>query len=119
MSLSNQPPGVQASSPDVDILRAFEPIVRYTKGEKFYPMAVEPYLRESSLWLYVPDGADEQVVADGELTADTLVVPRDAPFGSLFYVRFVDPLDLQQSAEVLAEERRLARDQQPPRPEEL
>jgi hypothetical protein len=112
MSLSNQPPGVQASSPDVDILRAFEPIVRYTKGEKFYPMAVEPYLRESSLWLYVPDGADEQVVADGELTADTLVVPRDAPFGSLFYVRFVDPLDLQQSAEVLAEERRLARDQQ-------
>ena len=53
-------PGIPASSSDFEVVRAFEPIVRYTKGEAFYPMAVEPYLRESSLWLYVPDGADEE-----------------------------------------------------------
>ena len=49
------------------------------------------YLRESSLWLYVPDGADEEVVAEGELTLDGLVESRDAAFGSLFYLRFVHP----------------------------
>ena len=112
MSLSIPHPGIPASSSDLDILRAFEPIVRYTKGEKFYPMAVEPYLRESSLWLYVPDGVDREIVAEGELTLDRLVEPRDAAFGSLFYLRFVYPLDLHESAEALARARQLARRQQ-------
>jgi hypothetical protein len=109
MSLSS--PGIPSSSTDVEILRAFEPVVRYTKGEKFYPMAVEPYLRASSLWLYVPDGPDEEVVAEGDLTVERLVEPRDAAFGSLFYLRFVHPLDLQESAAALAGERRLAKQQ--------
>ena len=112
MSPSNPQPGIPASSSDLEILRAFEPIVRYTKGEKFYPMAVEPYLRESSLWLYVPDGADEEIVAEGELTFDRLIEPRDAAFGSLFYLRFVYPLDLQESTEALAKAHQLARRQQ-------
>ena len=43
---------------DLELLRAFEPVVRYTKGEKFFPMDVEPYVRASSLWLHVPDGTD-------------------------------------------------------------
>src|SRR5215471_3052665 len=110
MSLSN--PGIPSSSTDVEILRAFEPIVRYTKGEKFYPMAVEPYLRASSLWLYVPDGPDEEIVPEGDLTVERLIEQRDAAFGSLFYLRFIHPLDLQESAAALAGERRLARRQQ-------
>jgi hypothetical protein len=112
MSLSNPQPGIPASSSDREILRAFEPIVRYTKGEKFFPMAVEPYLRESSLWLYVPDGADEEIVAEGELTLDRLIESRDAAFGSLFYLRFVYPLDLHESTEALAKAHQLAKLQQ-------
>jgi hypothetical protein len=112
MSLSNPQPGIPASSSDLEILRAFEPIVRYTKGEKFFPMAVEPYLLESSLWLYVPEGADEEIVVEGELTLDRLIEPRDAAFGSLFYLRFVYPLDLHESTEALAKARQLARRQQ-------
>jgi hypothetical protein len=112
MSLSNAHPGIPASSADLEILRAFEPIVRYTKGEKFYPMAVEPYVQASSLWLYVADGADEELVAEGELSLDGLVEPRDAPFGSLFYLRFVQPLDLHESTQALAEARQLAKREQ-------
>ena len=112
MSSSNPHPGIPASSSDFEVVRAFEPIVRYTKGEAFYPMAVEPYLRDSSLWLYVPDGADEEAVPEGELTLDALVEPRDAAFGSLFYLRFVHPLDLQESTSALAKARQLARQQQ-------
>ena len=112
MSPANPHPGIPASSSDLEILQAFEPVVRYTKGEMFYPMAVEPYLRGSSLWLYVPDGVDEEIVAEGELTLDRLVEPRDAVFGSLFYLRFVYPLDLQESTEALAKAHQLARRQQ-------
>ena len=94
---------------DLELLRAFEPIVRYTKGEKFFPMDVEPYVEASSLWLHVPDGTDREVVAEGELTLDRLVELREAPFGSLFYLRFIQPLDLSESASALAGERELAR----------
>ena len=97
---------------DLEVLRAFEPIVRYTKGEKFFPMDVEPYVEASSLWLHVPDGTDREVVPEGELTLDRLVELRDAPFGSIFYLRFIQPLDLGESAAALAGERELARRQQ-------
>ena len=103
---------IPSTAPDVEILRAFEPIVRYTQGEKFFPMDVERYLREASLWLYVPDGSDEEVVPEGELTMESLVQRREAPFGSLFYLRFIQALDLQESARALAGERRLAKEQQ-------
>ena len=110
MSSSTKP--IPSTAPDVEILRAFEPIVRYTQGEKFFPMDVERYLREASLWLYVPDGSDQEVVPEGELTMESLVQRREAPFGSLFYLRFIQALDLQESARALAGERRLAKEQQ-------
>ena len=90
---------------DIEILRAFEPVLRYTHGEKFFPMSVEPYVRSSSLWLRVPAGTDEEVVPEGELTLEQLEELRDAPFGSVFYLLFVQPLDLTGSAAALAGER--------------
>ena len=35
---------------DLDLLRRFEPIVRYTHGEFFFPMAVDDYIAECDLW---------------------------------------------------------------------
>ena len=105
------PAGVESTAADLEILQAFEPVVHYTQGEKFFPMDVEPYVRGSSLWLHLPDGSDQEIVAEGSLTQDGLVERRDAPFGSLFYLRFVSPLGLQESARALAAERRLAKEQ--------
>jgi hypothetical protein len=96
---------------DLEILRTFEPVVRYTRGEKFFPMDVEPYVRASSLWLHVPEGTDQEVVPAGDLTLEELVEPREGPFGSLFYLRFVQPLDLGDSAAALAGERKLTQEQ--------
>ena len=112
MPTSTVPSGIPSTAADVEILRAFEPIVRYTQGEKFFPMDVERYLRASSLWLYVPDGFDEELVPEGALTVDSLVERREAPFGSFFYLRFIGPLDLQESAQVLVGQRQLAKRQQ-------
>jgi hypothetical protein len=96
---------------DLEILRAFEPVVRYTHGEKFFPMDVEPYVRTSSLWLHVPGGKDEEVVHEGDLRLERLEELRDAPFGSVFYLRFIQPLDLTGSAAALAGKRKLEKAQ--------
>ena len=36
------------------LLRRFEPVIRSTTGDKFYPMDVEPYVRACSLWVQRP-----------------------------------------------------------------
>src|SRR3712207_7247282 len=43
------------------------PILRTTKGDKFYPMDVEPYVRACSLWVQQPDGEAVCVVPSGKL----------------------------------------------------
>ena len=83
--------------------------MRFTAGEQFFPMDVERYVRSCSLWLYHPDDHDEQVVPEGELTLETLLEPRAAPFGAVFYLRFVPPLGIEDSARALADLARLRR----------
>ena len=111
--MSNSPdrPAILSTAADLELLRAFEPVVRFTSGELFFPMDVERYLGASSLWLYHPDDHDEQVVPEGELTIERLVEPRTAPFGSVFYVRLVHPLGLDESARALRSLQRLRRRQ--------
>jgi hypothetical protein len=111
MSSSPDPAAIPSTATDLELLRAFEPVVRFTSGEQFFPMDVERYLRVCSLWLYHPDDHDEQVVPEGELSMEKLVEPRAAPFGSVFYVRFVHPLGLNESARALASLQRLKRQQ--------
>jgi hypothetical protein len=111
MSTSLDPPAIPSTAADLELLRAFEPVVRFTSGEQFFPMDVERYLRACSLWLYHPDDHDEQVVPEGELTLEKLVEPRAAPFGSVFYLRFVHPLSIDESARALASLQRLKRQQ--------
>ena len=54
------------------LLRSFEPVIRFTKGEWFYPMDVEPYVRSCSLWVQHPDKEAVCAVPQGKLTLETL-----------------------------------------------
>jgi hypothetical protein len=101
--MSNSPdrPAIPSTATELELLRAFEPVVRFTSGELFFPMDVERYVGAGSLWLYHPDDHDEQVVPEGELTIEKLVEPRTAEFGSVFYIRFVHPLSLDESTRAL------------------
>jgi hypothetical protein len=111
MSSSDDRPGIPSTATDLELLRAFEPVVRFTAGEQFFPMDVERYVASCSLWLYHPDDHDEQVVPEGELTMEKLLEPRAAPFGAIFYLRFVPPLGIEASARAIAELARLRRAQ--------
>ena len=111
MSSSPDRPGIPSTATDLELLREFEPVVRFTGGEQFFPMDVERYVGSCGLWLYHPDDYDEEVVPQGELTLEKLTEARTARFGSVFYLRLVHPLGIEESARALAELQRLRRSQ--------
>ena len=57
---------------DLELLRAYEPILRYTQGELFFPTAVEPYIAECDLWVGRSERERRLLVPYGELTTDRL-----------------------------------------------
>lgn len=80
------------------LLRYYEPEVRYNQGESFLPMSVEAYIRECSLWVQHPGREPELLVPQGELTLDVLAQPRQAAFGAVHFLRYIEPLNLADLA---------------------
>ncbi len=79
---------------DLELLRTYEPIARFTKGETFFPIAVDGYIEACSLWLTNPQGKDQMLVPYGELTVDRLIEYKDIPTDHKMHLRFVEhPLE--------------------------
>ncbi|QIN77398.1 hypothetical protein GBA65_01485 [Rubrobacter marinus] len=76
---------------DLALLRRFEPVVRSTSGDKFYPMDVEPYVRACSLWVKRPGEEAVCVTPAGELTLERLPQQTVDGFGAVHFLRFADP----------------------------
>ncbi len=98
-----------ASATDLELLRRYEPVIRFTQGEQFFPSDVERYVQECSLWSHHPDGRDELIIRQDELTIERLIEQRPAPFGTVHYLRFIEPLSLAEAAQVLNDQARLRR----------
>ncbi len=62
----------RAAEDDLNLLRAYEPIARFARGELFFPTAVGPYVAQCSLWRRDPDGESRCIVEAGELTLERL-----------------------------------------------
>ncbi|MFN2138872.1 MAG: hypothetical protein ACK2U5_00210 [Candidatus Promineifilaceae bacterium] len=79
---------------DLDLLRRFEPVIRYTSGEMFFPCSVDAYLARCSLWRRDEDGVEMLLVPRGGLDPESLVAFDYQLPGSELSLRFVDaPLD--------------------------
>ena len=85
------------SATELELLRAYEPIVRYNDGELFYPTNVDGYLRECDLLVGSSERDREVVIPAGELTPDRLATAIARP-GETLYLRLVQrpmaPLEL-------------------------
>ncbi|MBV9003804.1 MAG: hypothetical protein JO181_04035 [Solirubrobacterales bacterium] len=82
---------------DLTLLRQYEPVVRYTRGELFLPTDVSAYVAQCSLWTGVHGGQQTQLGRPGELTLERLstegVAYRDRPL----FLRFVqNPLSRKE-----------------------
>jgi hypothetical protein len=79
---------------DLQLLQKFEPVVCFTKGELFFPCAVDGYLRRCSLWLGTPKGDDQQLAREGELSTEKIAQYKEVAANHALYLRFVEnPLD--------------------------
>ena len=88
---------------DLTLLRMFEPVVKFTHGELFFPCAVDDYVRRCGLWLRSERGQEQQLVPTGDLTTERLAQYAEVPPGQTLYLRFVDePLDPLQYQRWLA-----------------
>jgi hypothetical protein len=73
---------------DAELLQAFEPIVRYNRGENFYPMAVEGYLAACDLLMGSSERSSRVVLEVGQVTPDRLATFQAEP-GTSLYLRYV------------------------------
>jgi hypothetical protein len=78
------------------LLRRFEPVVRSTKGDKFFPMDVEPYVRACSLWVQRPGEEAVCVVPEGKLDLDRLPQQPLDEAGAVHFLKFMDPHDIAE-----------------------
>jgi hypothetical protein len=76
------------------LLRRFEPVIRSTTGDKFYPMDVEPYVRACSLWVQRPGEEAICVVPGGKLSLDRLAQQPMDEAGAVHFLKFTDTEDL-------------------------
>jgi hypothetical protein len=72
------------------LLRRFEPVMRTTQGDKFFPMDAAPYVRACSLWVQRPGEEAVRVVPGGGLTLETLPQQPLDEFGAVHFLRFTD-----------------------------
>ena len=74
---------------DGELLKKYEPVLRFAKSERFFPMAVEPYLERCYLFPSGPQGAVEQLLHLNEPVSTRIGKLRSGDF----FLRFVnDPL---------------------------
>ncbi len=83
---------------DLELLRRYEPVVCFTRGELFFPMDIDRYIGQCSLWVQRPDEAPEMLVAQGAMTLENLAQHRQDSVGSVYYLKFIEPLDLIELA---------------------
>lgn len=96
--MSPSPVTEQPGATDGALLRRFEPVIRYTRGETFFPMRVEPYVADASLWQQPQGREAELLVPEGKLTLEAIAEPRQASFGTVHFLKFITPLNLSQLA---------------------
>ncbi|MFO7533509.1 MAG: hypothetical protein R6W93_13695 [Candidatus Limnocylindrales bacterium] len=77
-----------ARSDDLALLQAYEPVVRYTKGELFFPASVEGYIAACDLLVGTSEDDARILVPQGRLTTGSIAA-FDAPPGQSLYLRLV------------------------------
>ena len=78
-----------------DLFRRFEPVIRSTKGDKFYPMDVEPYVRACSLWVQRPGEEAVCVVPSGKLDLERIAQQPLDEAGAVHFLKFIDLRDVK------------------------
>jgi hypothetical protein len=80
------------------LLHRFEPVIRFTKGEQFFPVDIKQYIKACSLWVQRPNRYPLRLWPEGDLTPDRLAEPRNHGFDAIYYLKFIEPLNITEIA---------------------
>jgi hypothetical protein len=84
---------------DKDLLHRFEPVMRYTAGEEFFPMSVDAYINRSSLWVKESNQPEAKLlIPEGKLSTESLCEPCNDSFGAIRFLKFIEPLNISDLA---------------------
>jgi hypothetical protein len=85
------PPGsdhVPDPDRDLALVRRFEPVLRFTSGELFFPMPVDNYLARASLWRAASNRPPELLLDHGTLTKEKLAEEAALRPGDRLFLRY-------------------------------
>lgn len=89
----------------IELLKRFEPELRFTKGETFFPMDVEPYVHASSLWMQKSGQDAICLVPQGQVDLDVMSEQRMDGNDTVYFLRFIEPLDVVNLVTYLSQRR--------------
>ena len=89
-----------------DLLRRHEPIIRFTRGEEFFPMDAEAYIRACSLWIKRPGEPPQELTPASQVTPETLAAPTEEGVNGVRYLKFTEPLSAAEMAVQVLRQRR-------------
>ncbi|HOR19123.1 MAG TPA: hypothetical protein PLE10_04750, partial [Brevefilum sp.] len=84
---------------DVSLLQRFEPILKFTQGEQFFPYNVDDYVNKSSLWVKEPKLPPREILAAGELKLERLGHLKLEGARTVHYLQFSSLMNLAEMAE--------------------
>jgi hypothetical protein len=85
---------------DLELLRRFEPILRFNRVELFLPSDAEAYVRACSLWMRSDSGDDIKLVPAGQLDLERLAtIARDHRCDTLHLLYVEHPLSRREFRE--------------------
>jgi hypothetical protein len=74
----------------VELVRRYEPVIRLTAGELFFPMAVEAYVEQSALWGRTAGQGERQLLVDhGDLNLEVLCTHARTDIATTLELRYV------------------------------
>ena len=92
----------------VSLLKRFEPILKFSYGERFFPYNVDDYVKQSSLWVKKPKIPPEELISEVELDLEKLSSARLLGAKNVHYLQFISPMNLAEMAEYRLNELREA-----------
>lgn len=81
-----------------ELLQRFEPVLRFTKGERFFPMDTAPFVGASSLWELPTSGKPVQRREAGELQLEDLGAERPSQPGAVLFLQSAAPMGARELA---------------------
>ncbi len=83
----------------MNLLRRFEPVLKFTQGERFFPMNTVDYVAEASLWEKAPEKPPHELLPEEELDIQRLGQVDLSGVHNTHYLQFISPLNIRELAE--------------------